>query len=186
VCATIRGLAPLIPDVPDDDRLLVRAFLDARTDAAFLALYRRHARVLFGLAVRLIGRQDAEDVVQDAWVRAIRALPGFKWESSLRTWLCGIVVNCCRERWRASTSLFPFEEPVTVMHPERALDIESALAQLSPGYRSVVVLYDVYGYTHPEIARLLECEVGTSKSQLARGRRALRELLETPAIGGQE
>jgi RNA polymerase sigma-70 factor (ECF subfamily) len=180
-----------------DDRALVREFLASRDADAFGAMYRGHAAVLFGLAVRLVGRPDAEDVVQDAWVRAIRALPGFRWGSSLRTWLCGIVVNCCRERWAAARSdqgrlgsLDVGDERVvdpagTAPDPALALDLEAALQRLSPGYRAVVVLHDVYGYTHPEIATLLGCEVGTSKSQLARGRGVLRQLLTAcPCDGG--
>lgn len=165
--------------VGDDDRALVRAFLDRRTDEAFHGLYQRHSPVLFGLAVRLIGAADAEDVVQEAWLRAIRALLDFRWGSTLRTWLCGIVVNCCRERWRTSPGEVVGGDPTFVTTPEHAIDLEAALARLPSGYRAAVVLYDIYGYTHPQIAELLGCEIGTSKSQLARGRRALRELLGT-------
>ena len=172
-----------------DDRPLVREFLASRNAEAFAALYHGHSAVLFGLAVRLVGRPDAEDVVQDAWVRAIRALPGFRWGSSLRTWLCGILVNCCRERWAAARSDGGDERMAdtagVTADPASALDLEAALQRLAPGYRAVVVLHDVYGYTHPEIATLLGCEVGTSKSQLARGRGVLRQLLTAcPFDGG--
>jgi RNA polymerase sigma-70 factor, ECF subfamily len=160
-----------------DDRALVAAFLATRGEQAFRALYRRHTPVIFGLARRLVGDPDAEDVVQDTWMRAIAALAGFAWASSLRTWLCGIAVNCCRERWRQPLR---FEEPPVIAQPgdpESTLDVQSALGRLAPGYRAVVVLHDIYGYTHEEIAALLEVEPGTSKSQLARGRRALRMLI---------
>ena len=163
--------------VDGDDRALVRAFLDRRTEEAFHGLYQRHSPVLFGLAVRLIGAAEAEDVVQESWLRAISGLPRFAWSSALRTWLCGIVVNCCRERWRVSMDEIADRDPAFVTAPEQAVDLEAALARLPTGYRAAVVLYDIFGYTHPQIAGLLGCEVGTSKSQLARGRRALRELL---------
>ena len=77
------------------------------------------------------------------------------------------------------------DRPGAAPDPALALDLEAALQRLSPGYRAVVVLHDVYGYTHPEIATLLGCEVGTSKSQLARGRGVLRQLLTAcPCDGG--
>ena len=160
-----------------DDRALVAAFLAARSEDAFGTLYRRHSPMVFGLARRLAGAAEAEDVLQEAWVRAIAGLPAFAWASSLRTWLCGIAVNCCRERWRRQITS---PEPEPVVAPaisERTLDVQAALARLSPGYRAVVVLHDVYGYTHVEIAAMLDIEAGTSKSQLARGRQALRVLL---------
>lgn len=167
----------------NEEREDVSRFLRDRTDDAFVALYRRHTPVLYGLAMRLSGSAvEAEDVVQDVWIRAVAALPRFQWQSALRTWLCGFVVNCCRERRR----LRPQPEAVRDVMPERLdqrMDLERAVAALPPGYREVVVLHDVYGHTHQEIGEMLEIEEGTSKSQLHHGRAALRALLgggETP------
>jgi RNA polymerase sigma-70 factor (ECF subfamily) len=160
-----------------DDQALVAAFLAARSEDVFLTLYERHSPVVFGLARRLVGTADADDVLQDTWLRAIAGLASFAWSSSLRTWLCGIAVNCCRERWRRQLPSIDSEPVLAPADPERALDLEDALSRLSPGYRAVVVLHDVYGYTHAEIGELLGVEAGTSKSQLARGRQALRALL---------
>jgi RNA polymerase sigma-70 factor (ECF subfamily) len=162
-----------------DDRALVAAFLASRGEDAFRALYRRHSPAVFGLARKLVDGSDAEDVLQDTWIRAVAALPGFTWSSSLRTWLCGIAVNCCREVWRRRE---PPAEHAPVAHaPDhgQVLDARSALMRLPPGYRAVVVLHDMYGYTHQEIGALLGIEAGTSKSQLARGREAMRALLNT-------
>ena len=166
-----------------DDRALVTAFLDTRSEDAFRALYRRHSPILYGLAHRLAGAIDAADVVQETWIRAIGALPSFAWASSLRTWLCGIAVNCCRERWRRREG-----DHELVMSPpnwpsDSAIDLEAALARLAPGYRAVVVLHDIYGYTHAEIASQLGIDAGTSKSQLSRARQALRALLD-PRLKG--
>lgn len=134
------------------------------------------------LARRLAGDMaDAEDAVQETWTRAVRALPGFRWECSLRTWLSGITVNCCRElvRRRGPLATDAAPEPVTPS-PTGVRELESMLAALPDGYREVLVLHDVEGYTHEEIGRLLEIHPGTSKSQLSRARRTLRAWIEGP------
>jgi len=161
------------------DRELVERFLKSRSEEAFRALYSRHSPLVHGLARRLLGgHADAEDVHQEAWLRAIRALPDFRWESSLGSWICGIAVNCCRERWRRNGALGGDEREEIVTSPnEEGVDIDRALERLPAGYRAVLILHDVLGYTHEEIARRLEIEPGTSKSQLARGREAIRALL---------
>lgn len=143
--------------------------------------------MLYAFALRLQGDADeANDVVQEAWIRAVRALGGFAWKSSLRTWLSGIVLNCCRERWMArgeSLELVPDLLPAPVDHADLRVDLERAIASLPTGYRTVVVLHDIEGYTHEEIAAHLGVEPGTSKSQLARARRELRARL-VPASEG--
>jgi RNA polymerase sigma-70 factor (ECF subfamily) len=117
-------------------------------------------------------------VVQDAWVRASKALQEFGWRSSLRTWLSSIVLNCCRERWRQRGIPVELHQEAEVhTDPGLRMDIEHALAALPPGYRAVVVLHDVEGYTHDEIGERLGIAPGTSKSQLFHARRALREKL---------
>lgn len=127
----------------------------------------------------LASEQEAADVVQDAWVRATSTLSRFAWRSSLRTWLTAIVLNCCREQWsaRGETLSVPEDTPATGPDPDLRLDLEQALTSLAPGYRAVVVLHDIEGFTHEEIAARLGIEPGTSKSQLSRARRALRERL---------
>jgi RNA polymerase sigma-70 factor (ECF subfamily) len=142
-------------------------------------LYARHTPALFALACRLLQADgpDPEDVVQETWLRAVRQLARFDWRSSLRTWLAAILINCCREAWRSAgvtmtSALEDVEQPTE--DPHARLDVEHALATLAPGYRSVVVLHDVEGYTHEEIAERLGIDPGTSKSQLSRARRVLR------------
>ena len=126
-----------------------------------------------------MGQTAAEDVAQDAWVRAISGLGGFRGQSTLRTWLCGIVVNCCRERWRRDGVQYDGDiEAAAGSDPEAALDVRTALERLPPGYRTVIVLHDIHGHTHLEIAGMLGIQEGTSKSQLARARRSMRELLK--------
>ena len=169
-----------------EDRRLVEAFLGRGDEVAFRALYRRHSPSLYRLAVRLVGTagSDAEDVIQDTWLRAARGLAGFRWDSSLRSWLCGIAINRGREelrrRARPGTSVDDRLDDLAAAasaRPERRIDLERAVSRLPDGYRTVLVLHDIEGHTHEEIARHLEIDPGTSKSQLSRARRRLRSLL---------
>ena len=121
---------------------------------------------------------DAEDIVQETWARAVSGLAGFRWESALSTWLCGIAIRCFREQSRMRK-----EEPMPEPDPTPAswkgaepdIDLERGIAALAPGYREVLLLHDVHGYSHEEIGNLLGIDPGTSKSQLSRARGALRE-----------
>ena len=166
------------PDSESDDRGLVDAFLSARDDVSFRALYRRHTPALYALASRMTN-DEVEGLVQDAWVRAIERLDSFRWASSLRTWLVAIMVNCFRERNRrarrhtanAITDNLP--DP-RAPEPGRQLDIEGAIVTLPPGYREIFVLHDIEGYPHADIAVMLGIAEGTSKSQLSRARAAIR------------
>jgi RNA polymerase sigma-70 factor (ECF subfamily) len=161
------------------DRDLISAVLDLRSEAAFAAIYERHRAVVYGLARRLAGATAADDIAQDAWVRAVHAFGRFSGESSLRTWLCGIVVNCCRERWRRDGAFSGnYSDAPLISDPGTAVDVRDALDRLAPGYRAVLVLHDIHGHTHGEIAHMLDIEEGTSKSQLARARAAMRSLLK--------
>jgi len=148
---------------------------------AFRALYRAHTPALYALAMRLTGadQSEAEDLVQETWVRATRKLSSFRGESALRSWLCGVLVNVRRERirtqWRIVDGLDI--EPATAPPDDEVFDLERAIAGLPVGARDVFVLHDVYGYAHNEIAHLLGVVEGTSKSQLARARKLLRTAL---------
>ena len=171
--------------MPPTDSELLDTFARDGSDRSFFALYDRHAAAMYALAYRMMGAReaDASDVLQEAWLRAIPRLPGFRRESSLRTWLCGFIVKCCRERFRGPL----FEEigdeasvPSVGSSDLRALgtiDLERALASLPPGARTIVILHDIEGYTHREIGIALGIDEGTSKSQLSRGRAALRRRL---------
>lgn len=167
----------------EDDRPFVERFLQTRNDEAFRALYRSHAPVMYRLVVRLLGREgaDAEDALQDAWIRAAERLERFRWDSSLRTWLCGIAVNCCRERLRRGLPFagpeYRAEHQTSAGRPWQSIDLERAIARLPTGGRAVFVLHDIQGYTHDEIGRLLDIESSSSRSQLMRARRALRAML---------
>jgi RNA polymerase sigma-70 factor (ECF subfamily) len=167
---------------PDEsaERAWVDRFLAGREEGAFLAIYRAHSSYLFRLAVRLCGgrREAAQDAVQDAWLRAAQALPRFRWGSRLRTWLAGIVVNCCREQRRRAERGVPADGPASVQPADAArLDLEAAVLSLPDGLREVLVLHVIEGYTHEEIGGLLGIAAGTSKTRLFDARAALRRRL---------
>jgi RNA polymerase sigma-70 factor (ECF subfamily) len=165
-----------------DDVALVERFLRARGEDAFRALYRAHTPALYALAMRLTGGDhiEAEDLVQESWVRAVRELSSFRARSALRSWLCGVLVNIRRERIRAEwreVDAPDIDSATEVSVPDDALDLERAIGTLPEGARDVFVLHDVYGYTHREIAEMLGIVEGTSKSQLTRARTLLRNSL---------
>ena len=192
-------------DLELDDRALAAAYLAARDEAAFRALYRRHTPALWPMALRIVGgsEETAREVIQETWLRAAGQLPRFRWESALRTWLTGIALNCAREAVRAerrghpAAAAYPEGEPPTGVGFTAAgglpapraepIDLARAVDALPEGYRTVLVLHDVEGHTHEEIAAMLEIETVTSRSQLHRARRRLRETLSAggAAEGGE-
>jgi len=177
-----------LPVTPD--RVLAEQVL-AGDEGAFRQLYRRHTPRLHQLALRLLGGReaDAEDVVQDTWVKAVEKLDTFRWESALGTWLHAIALNVTREaerrRGRRQETDFPAEEPPARAPLEQVevMDLERAIQGLPDGYRTVLVLHDVEGFTHEEIGAQLGIAAGTAKSQLFWARRAVRAQL-APGKGG--
>jgi RNA polymerase sigma factor (sigma-70 family) len=172
------------PETVAADRVLAERVWRDNDEGAFRTLYRRHTPALHQFALRLLGgnEHEAEDVVQDTWIRAVEHLAEFRWEASLKTWLAGIALNVCRglfrRKDRAWVTLHAGDEPTADPRTEIELwDLEGAIAGLAPGYRTVLVLHDVEGFTHEEIAGRLEISPNTSKSQLSRARRALRVAL---------
>lgn len=153
--------------------------------AAIRELYDRYAPRVYAI-VRRMADDDAlaEDWAQEAWVRAIRALPSFRGDAAFSTWLHRIAVNSALhgQRWRTRRTSNEIALPVTVgdPRPDRPMlriTLERALARLPAGMRQVLVLHDVEGYTHDEIADALGVTAGTSKSQLFKARAKMRELL---------
>lgn len=183
------------PGSDESDRSLVERFLPGRDEATFLELYRRHTPALYRIAWRSLAGATgaADDAVQETWIRAVRGLAAFRWESSLRTWLVGILLRCCREQWRRRPRA---EEPprplsadgdvVEAPHaprPDDRIALERAVAALAPVPRQVLVLHDVEGYTHEEIGALLGMPPGTAKSHLHRARRRLAAQLRGNGAG---
>lgn len=160
------------------DSDLIHEFLQSRTEDSFLALYRRHTPSLYLFALRLTGGliHDAEDIVQETWVRAIRKLTQFHQESKLRNWLMGIASNCYRELKRKTMQVdSAINLQTDFVDPPR--DLEELIRSLPDGSREVLILHDLYGYTHEEIAAQLDIHAGTSKSQLFEARTKLRSAL---------
>ena len=161
----------------EDDLALARRFAASGDEAAFRALYARHSPAVYALLRRLIG-PDADDALQETWMRAARRLGGFRGDSAVRTWLFAIALNTAREVWRGREPAgAPGPEARTGPVRESALDLHAAVAALAPGYRAVLLLHDAWGYTHAEVGTLLGVDEGTSKSQLAHARAAVRRRL---------
>jgi len=159
---------------------LIRRVAGARDEDAFRALYGRHTGAVYGLLCRLVGRPtDASDLMQETWLRAVRHLSLFRGQSAFRTWLTGIALNCYREWRRKHAREFPADDPDTRPSPAKWSDEIAAIAQvlalLPYEQREAIVLHDIEGFTHEEIAEALEIEPGTSKSRLSRARRAFRD-----------
>ena len=136
------------------------------------------------MALRLSARDEmlAGELVQSMWITAVRKLEGFQWKSTLKTWLTGILINLNREeiyQKQKKKGLEEIGENTLISRQPSTLnyDIELALSELPIGYRRVIILHDIEGYQHKEIAALLDIEIGTSKSQLFQARKALRKLL---------
>lgn len=170
-----------------EDGARVARFLETRREEDFDALYRAAAPALWRVALRLsVGDEaEADDLAQEVWLRAIARLGAFRLDARLGPWLAGIAWNCRRERERAAGRAAPgrdgdaAEVAVASTTPDAAtrIDLAAALDSLPAGYRAVLLLHDLEGYTHAEIGEALGVSAGTSKSQLFRGRRALRARL---------
>ncbi|MEX2151971.1 MAG: RNA polymerase sigma factor [Gemmatimonadaceae bacterium] len=169
----------------DGDAELIARLVRRHDAHAFDVLYRRHTDALYASALRIAADPDlAADAVHDAWVRAVENLGRFEGRSAFRTWLTGILINCIRARWRDERDLVSIDAigeaapaPARLPMDVDPMDLHAAIVALPPGYRCVVVLHDVEGFSHEEIATMLGIVPGTSKSQLARARNKLREAL---------
>jgi RNA polymerase sigma-70 factor (ECF subfamily) len=165
---------------------------------AFERIYRLHSRRVYALCLRMVGNTaEAEDLTQDAFLQLFRKIGTFRGESAFSTWLHRLAVNVVlmklRKKTLPETSLEESTDPEDesggprreIGAPDLLLTgsidrvhLQRAIEQLPPGYRQVFVLHDVQGFEHNEIARLMECSIGNSKSQLHKARMRLRELLQ--------
>src|SRR5262245_18293430 len=168
-----------------DDAQLVAAC--RRGEARALErLYHQYKRRVYGMAHRIVGASDAEEVAQEVFVRVFRGLASFRGDSALSTWIYRLTVNAAlshlsRRGRRQEVGYDSLSEvpapPIAERDSALAARIEAALAQLPAGYRAILVLHDVEGLSHEECAAILECRVGTCKSQLHKARARMRELL---------
>jgi RNA polymerase sigma-70 factor (ECF subfamily) len=166
--------------------------------AAFEFLYELHSRRVYALCLRMVSNpSDAEDLMQEAFLQLFRKIATFRGESAFSTWLHRMTVNVVLMRLRKKAlpvaSLEETTEPdedgggprKDVGAPDLRLsgavdrvNLERSIDRLPPGYRTVFVLHDVQGYEHNEIAGIMGCSVGNSKSQLHKARTRLRDLLQ--------
>lgn len=161
-------------------------------ESALGVFYAACARPAYTLIRRLVPGPAADDLLQDAFLDAFRGLPGFRGEVPLGAWFRRIVVRRClmhvRSPWQRSRAwvgdlLERLESAGSAGTPALALDLERALARLPAAARVVVWLHDVEGYTHEEIAAVLERTPSYSKSQLSRAHARLRDWLEAAPAG---
>jgi RNA polymerase sigma-70 factor (ECF subfamily) len=158
---------------------------------AMEALYHQYKRRVYGLVTRIVGPGDADEVAQEVFVRIYRGLVRFRGEAALGTWIYRLAVNAALSHvTRRSRRVMVGDEALADVpaatpaprDPRLAERLEAALTALPAGYRAVLVLHDVEGLSHEECAAILDCRVGTSKSQLHKARARMRELLG-PGLG---
>ena len=164
--------------------------------SAFEEIYQRHHRRVYSICLRMLqNATEAEDLTQDVFIQLYRKIGSFRGDSAFTTWLHRLTVNQVLMHFRKRNVKFEKtteegETPVQVVggteNPRKMpvvdkIAIENAIAQLPNGYRNVFVLHDVEGYEHEEVAKILGCSVGTSKSQLHKARLKLRKLLQKKA-----
>jgi RNA polymerase sigma-70 factor, ECF subfamily len=166
------------------DKVLVMAYLQTKDEFAFRLLYQRHAQALWKVAIYQCNGDKvlAEEITQDSWIRAVQGLERFEWRCSLRTWLTKIVINRCKEHYRAVVHQSGFDGIIEHIpssdHEFELRDTLNIVNTLPEGYRTILLLHDLEGYRHDEIAVMLDIAPGTSKSQLHQARKAFRKLFE--------
>lgn len=165
--------------------------------AAFDFLYRQHSQRVYALCLRMVKNPaQAEDLTQETFLAVLRGIRGFHGQSAFTTWLYQVTRNtvlmCFRKRRLKETSLEDIAKPnresgrppTELGSPDRRLEstadrilLQTAVARLSRGFRATLVLHDLHGYEHSEVAAILGCAPGTSKSQLHKARLRVREIV---------
>jgi RNA polymerase sigma-70 factor, ECF subfamily len=201
---TVKGAAisqlhrpiPVEPIVWTEAEAIRRA--QAGDAAAFEHLYQLHGRRVYALCLRMVSNPaDAEDLMQESFLQLFRKIATFRGESAFSTWLHRMTVNVVLMRLRKKS--LPTDSLEETMDPDAEnagpkrdvgapdlrlsgavdrVNLNRSIEKLPPGYRTVFVLHDIQGYEHNEIADIMGCSVGNSKSQLHKARTRLRELLQ--------
>jgi RNA polymerase sigma-70 factor (ECF subfamily) len=174
----------------------INSALKGEKMSGFDELYRKHYRRVYSICLRMTGNiAEAEDLTQEVFIQLHRKLGSFRGESAFTTWLHRLTVNQVLMHFRKRSvkselttddGEIPDSIDPDTINPEAMpivdrISIETAIAQLPPGYRTAFILHDVEGYEHEEIARILGCSPGTSKSQLHKARLKLRRLIQQRA-----
>ncbi len=171
--------------------------------AAFAQLVRNHSELVYRVALRLLGNEDAQDASQEAWIRAWRNIRKFRGQSAFSTWLYRITVNTCLSTYRRKQNQqareFSSEElsyqPVppgykedpetTALAEERREELLGALERVRAEHRAALVLRHMEGLSYAEIAEVLDVPDGTAKAWVNRGRAALLVALSEEKEGGE-
>ena len=162
---------------------------------AQLELYRHYSKAMFNICMRMMGaREDAEDVLQNAFVDIFAKMGSFRYESTIGAWIKRIVVNhCINELKRRKLELVdlpetisnqPASEYLPIDNSAEVRKIKNAVQKLPNGYRVVFSLYCIEGYDHREIAEILQISEGASKSQYSRAKKRLSEILTSKSEVG--
>ena len=189
--------APVVQPVssnPEEADILTRA--QAGDHQAFAQIYTQHKRRIYSLCLRMVGNiTEAEDLTQEAFLQLHRKIATFRGDSAFSTWLHRLAINVVlmqlRKKGLSVISLDEAMEPSVEERPGRsfgtadltltgAIDrmaLQKAIDELPAGYRLIFVLHDIEGYEHNEIAAMLDCSIGNSKSQLHKARLKLRSTL---------
>ncbi len=163
---------------------------------SFEEVYKRHHRRVYSICLRMLqNASEAEDLTQDVFIQLYRKIGSFRGDSAFTTWLHRMTVNQVLMHFRKRTVKFektteegdtPEQIVSGTSNPEKMrivdkIALDNAIEQLPNGYKNVFVLHDVEGFEHEEVARILGCSVGTSKSQLHKARLKLQKLLKKKA-----
>lgn len=203
------GIPPKRPPLSTTKKILSTGMSEAEAiqraqqgDAqSFASLYSFHKRRVYSLCLRMTGNTaEAEDLTQEAFLQLYRKIATFRGESAFSTWLHRLAVNVVlmhlRKKGLPEISFQEALEPAEEDGPKKDIgahdqalsgsidrvNLERAIETLPPGYRIIFVLHDIEGYEHNEIAEMMGCSIGNSKSQLHKARMRLRELLKSPHV----
>jgi RNA polymerase sigma-70 factor, ECF subfamily len=187
--------AKAVPATKKDHELQIVARAKEGDEQAFAVLFETHKKRVYALCLRMTGDvADAEDLTQDAFVQVFRKIAAFRGDSAFSTWLYRVAVNTVLMKLRTrKTREVSLDEPICLesssvpreygghdLHLQGTVDriaLIRAISELPRGYREIFILHEVAGYGHQEIARLLQCSTGNTKSQLHKARLKIRESL---------
>lgn len=176
--SAVHGMMAAEGDADAEDVSLAAAG-DAR---AFERLYRRNVRYVARLAYRMVGADEADDATQDVFVRLWEKARSYRGESAFRTWLFRLAMNVLLRRAavvrtaeRRHSDLDDSALRASSDPTDARLDVDAALRGLPPDFRAAVVLHDLEGYSHGEMAAILGISVSAARMRLHRARRALRD-----------
>jgi RNA polymerase sigma-70 factor (ECF subfamily) len=194
--AAVRSNAHVATATPNAADAEILALAQAGDHEAFAQLYGLHKRRIYSLCLRMVGNMaEAEDLTQEAFLQLHRKIATFRGDSAFSTWLHRLAVNVVlmqlRKKGLSLISLDEAMEPSPEEGPSRSfgapdltltgaidrLVLERAIGELPAGYRLIFILHDVEGFEHNEIASMLDCSIGNSKSQLHKARLKLRDTL---------